>query len=123
MARRQVTSSSPIMQRIVSALERCGQLSRDEIAEEAYCSPATLRTKDYMSKLVSEGLVHISSWRRNSPGRASPIYAAGRGVNAKKPRKITSAERTKAWKKRTQYNRRRADARRIMNQLIEGKAK
>lgn len=97
-------------------------MTRDEIALEACCASSTLRTADYMQTLRREGLVHIHSWLRNSPGPHSPVYAVGPGRDAKPPRNKTSAERSRAWKTRTQYNRRHADALRILNQLIEGKA-
>lgn len=52
----------------------------------------------YLLALKGEKLIHVSGWRRNSPGSPSPIYMVGNKRNAPKPRPVTNAEKTRKWR-------------------------
>lgn len=68
---------SPAMARILAALAaRCG-LSAWEIAASASVAVTTLSGGRYLDKLRSEGLIHVSGWRKNGNGFTTPLYSLG----------------------------------------------
>jgi hypothetical protein len=77
---------SPAYSRILAALERRPGLTREEIAEQAYVSPATLSGGGYLRHMKELGLIHISGWRRSAAGSFSiPHYSAGAGKDYARP--------------------------------------
>lgn len=94
---------SPSMRRILSVLEKHGDLDAEDIALEAHVSQNSLSSGGYLRYLILQGKIHIAAYRRNFVGSASPIYRLGPGKPAKKPRAYTDAEKSKRWRMRTGY--------------------
>jgi predicted ArsR family transcriptional regulator len=68
-----------------------GPQSNADIGEVTGLHRVTI--SEYMRALVKEGAAHISSWLPDSMGRdATPVYALGKGRNARR-RKLSCAER------------------------------
>lgn len=84
------------------ALLMQGRYSLTELADKAPMHYE--RTRLFVLDLKAEGVVHITSWRRDSKGRASiAIYALGLGVDAPKPRAKTGAQRTHKYKTKKEH--------------------
>lgn len=85
--------------KIEAALERRGAMTRDELCrltgQERHIVVAVL------NRLRAAGRVHISEWRRHAPGQREyprPVYAAGPGVDAKRPPKIERKEANRRYR-------------------------
>lgn len=115
-----VTPGSPSMRRIVVALVAHGPMSPEEIALEACMSESTLTHAQYLKTLRAAGLVHVFKWDRSHNGPPTPIWAAGPGKDAKRPKPYSTAEKCRRWKKSTGYNRRSSEARRIQTTYLLG---
>ncbi len=86
-----------------------GPLNTSQVAGRiALCAA---RTHDYMTELVSAGLIHIARWAPRSTGRQHPIeiYKLGAGRNARKPTRQTGAQRQAAMRKRVNADQDRRD--------------
>ena len=51
-----------------------------------------------LRKLHKAGKTHIAEWRQDTYGPATPAYRWGEGKDAKKPRKLSNAERCARWR-------------------------
>lgn len=72
-----------------------GPRSLAELAEDSGVSYHTVRP--FMNALHLHGVVHIDHWRVDSLGRpVIAVYAFGVGTDARKARKKTQAERSRA---------------------------
>lgn len=85
--------------KIEAALERRGAMTRDELCkltrQERHIVVAVLK------RLRDTGRVHISEWRRHAPGQREhprPVYAAGAGVDAKRPPKVERKEANRRYR-------------------------
>lgn len=84
------------------ALLMQGRHSLTELSEKAPMHYE--RTRLFVLDLKAEGVVHITSWRRDSMGRASiAIYALGLGVDAPKPTAKTGVQRTRKYKTKKEH--------------------
>lgn len=86
--------------KIEAALERRGAMTRDELCsltgQERHIVIAVLK------RLRDTGRVHISEWRHHAPGQREyprPMYAAGAGVDAKRPPKVERKEANRRYRK------------------------
>ena len=85
--------------KIEAALERRGAMTRDELCrltgQERHIVVAVLK------RLRDTGRVHIAEWRRHATGQREyprPVYAAGTGVDAKRPPKIERKEANRRYR-------------------------
>jgi|GEM_PF-4958780 len=60
------------------------------------------RTREYVFDLAAQHLVHIKAWKPLPTGRQHPVavYVLGAGKDAKKPKRMTGAQRQAAMRKR-----------------------
>lgn len=109
---------TPVQKRILLALDKHGDMEADEIAEIACCSYETLTAGCYMRNLVNAGLVRVAKYRRAlQSGPAVPVYSVTPGVNAKRPKPYTDAEKCRRWRKKSGY-RSAERTTQTMNELI-----
>lgn len=109
---------TPVMLRIVAALERCGKLDAHELAGEACTCHNSLSGGGNLKKMQEMGLIHVAAWRRNSPGAPTPLFCAGPGAPAKPPRAYKPAERTKRWRQKVGYRTPEWETRQALKQLV-----
>lgn len=109
---------TPVQKRILSALEKHGDMMVDEIAEAACCSVETLTGGGYMRKLVQMELVRVARWVRSSTGPAAPVYSIKPGKSAERPRPYTDAEKSRRWRRRAGYRSAEWKTRKTMEQLV-----
>lgn len=83
------------MAKIVAALKQHGALGYKELAAASGLSANTIRSARYMDILVAQKRVHISAWSRNRNGPFYARYDAGPGIDAPKPKILSTAERSK----------------------------
>ena len=96
-------SLSPVMRRILAALEEHGDMDTEELAEATCASVGTLRDGGYMRHLLGLELVRVSRWVRSSAGPAAPVYSITPGKSAVKPKPYTTAEKNRRWKRKVGY--------------------
>lgn len=94
---------TPVMRRVIDALERDGDMDVKELADAACTSLNTLSNGGYLRKMLEMKLIRVSKYLRNSPGAATPIYSTSPGVSAKPPRVYSRSERTKRWRVKAGY--------------------
>jgi hypothetical protein len=109
-----ISPDSPTMRRIVAALVAHGPMSPEEIVLEACVAERTLTSGQYLKILHDAARIHVHKWDRSHNGRPTAIWAAGPGKDAKRPKPYSVAEKCRRWRKASNYNRRHADARRIL---------
>lgn len=86
--------------KIEAALERRGEMTRDELCRALGQDRRTVA--GVLNRLRDTGRVHITEWRRHAPGQREyprPVYAAGPGVDAKRPPKIERKEANRRYRK------------------------
>lgn len=86
--------------KIEAALERRGAMTRDELCKAL--GQDRLKVTAVLNRLRAAGCVHIAEWRRHAPGQREyprPVYAAGPGVDAKRPPKIERKEANRRYRK------------------------
>lgn len=86
--------------KIESALERRGAMTCDELCKAL--GQDRPKVTGVLSRLRAAGRVHIAEWRRHATGQREyprPVYAAGPGVDAKRPPKIGHKEANKRYRK------------------------
>jgi hypothetical protein len=88
---RRTSTDSPGMKRIVAVLEKFGPMDLHQLAEKACIAYKSLRY-EYRHTLVDADQIHLCDWRKNTQGSPTPIYAAGPGEPAKRPKKFTHKE-------------------------------
>ena len=72
--------------------------TRHELTGLVHASLPTVQI--YLSALLAAKAIHITDWRRNSPGSPTPVYLAGRGVNKARPKVKSPAERARSYRQR-----------------------
>lgn len=85
------------MLRILFALER-GPMTLKELSSAAFIGPRW--AKVYIDELRRLDAVHISSWTRQSHGMRFFYVSLGAGVDVKRPKAMTGAAKTAAYRKR-----------------------
>ena len=94
---------TPIMRRILAALNEHGDMDAADLADAACTCRNTLSGGGYLRKMLELDLIRVSAWRRNAPGAPTPIYSVTPGKSAKPPRSYSASERTKRWRVKTCY--------------------
>lgn len=112
------TRVTPVMQRIIDALERDGDMDAFDLAEAACTCHNSLSGGGYLRKLLERGLIRVASWRRNNPGAPTPIYSVTPGAPAKKPPVYSRSTRTKRWKQKSGYGTPSYEHRQALKALI-----
>lgn len=97
---RDIDRDSAGLSRIVKALEIYGPMTYREAANKAGLSQATVKNARYMETLVKQQRIHVCAWLRNSPGPMLPLYEAGPGKNANKPKPYSRAEVSRRLRQR-----------------------
>ena len=85
--------------KIEAALERRGAMTRDELCKALGQDRRTVA--GVLKRLRDTGRVHIAEWRRHATGQREyprPVYAAGTGVDAKRPPKIERKEANRRYR-------------------------
>lgn len=89
-------SVNPTMVRIRDLLtERRRQTTLQMAQALDLCEVTVLRN---VRRLVGLDMAHIASWRRNRNGPIAPVYAAGPGDEAPKPRAYSASEKSHRYK-------------------------
>lgn len=86
--------------KIEAALERRGSMTRDDLCRTLGLDPRT--AAGVLTRLRATGRVHIAEWRRHATDQREyprPVYAAGPGVDAKRPPKIGRKEANRRYRK------------------------
>lgn len=95
---------TPVMRRILSALDQHGDMDANDIAESACCSYETLTGGSYLRKMVDAELIRIVKYERAlRSGPAVPIYSVTPGRNASRPKPYSDAEKCRRWRNRVGY--------------------
>ena len=85
--------------KIEAALERRGAMTRDELCRALGQDRRTVA--GVLNRLRATGRVHIAEWRRHATGQREyprPVYAAGSGVDAKRPPKVERKEANRRYR-------------------------
>lgn len=82
--------TSPACARILERLECRGPGRPDEIGAEIHSS--LKHTEALLRLLKAAERVHVSRWRRNLAGAATPVYTLGPGMDVAKPPRETHAQ-------------------------------
>jgi hypothetical protein len=73
--------------RVIALLQKNPNLTKQEISDRAAVSTSFLGSADGLKKWRDLKLIHISAWRQNLSGAyTTPVYSAGPGPDAPKPR-------------------------------------
>ena len=111
---------TPSMRRILSALDRDGDMEADEIAIAANVAESTLSGGGYLTKLLAMDMIRVSRWiRADKSGPPRPVYSVSPGKSATKPKPFTNAEKAKRWKRRAGYYKPEYAARRTAKQSMD----
>lgn len=109
---------TPVMQRCLDALSRCGKMDAAELAEAACTCHNTLSGGGYLKKMQALGLIRIAAWRRNAPGAPTPIFGLGNAPAAKVPQFYTPAQRTRRWRQKVGYRTPEWETRQALKRLV-----
>lgn len=74
------------------------QLSKVDVLKMAVAGSNSW-ANDTLRNLHSAGLVHIVRYQRDQPGLAAPVYAWGAGKDAKRPGKLSNAQKARRWRR------------------------
>lgn len=100
---------TPCQSAILAALEKIGRSATYyEIAELAGVSEKTMRSIRYIPAMRKKGLIRVSRWKRNygTSGRPIPYFVIADGKpDAKPPKPLTVAERSKRHAKKVNRGR------------------
>ena len=88
------------MERLVEALRRSGPMDYRQAAAAAELSPNTVKNAGYLDALVSQGRIHIHTWRRGRHGAPRPVFKIGAGENAPRPTAQAPGEKSRAFRQR-----------------------
>jgi hypothetical protein len=114
--RRQVSTESPGMRRVVAALEASAvPLNGHLIAAAAHVAFNTFQNQ-YRHILEAAKKIYLHSYDNNVRGPFVPLYMAGpapAGHRVRKPKKLDQLARARNWKERSGYNAARKAARRL----------
>ena len=88
------------MERLVEAIHRIGPMDYRQAAKAADLSPHTVKNSGYLDALLSQGRIHIHSWRRSRRGAPRPVFMFGCGDNAPRPTPLDAGEKSRAFRQR-----------------------
>ena len=88
------------MERLVEALRRSGPMDYRQAAAAAELSPNPVKNAGYLDALVSQGRIHIHTWRRGRHGAPRPVFKIGAGENAPRPTAQAPGEKLRAFRQR-----------------------
>ncbi len=88
------------MERLLEALRRSGPMDYRQAAAAAELSPNTVKNAGYLDALVSQGRIHIHTWRRGRHGAPRPVFMAGTGENAPRPAALAPGEKSRVFRQR-----------------------
>lgn len=94
---------TPVMQRVLDALDRDGDMDAEDLAAAACTCHNTLSGGGYLRKMLAMELIRVSRWKRNAPGAPTPIYSTSAGKSVNPPRAYKASERTKRWRVKVGY--------------------
>lgn len=87
----------PTRQRIANELKKGAPLSKFDI--EARCFISMRNANNYFRVMHEAGEIHIAGYRRDSPhGSPTTLWAYGPGVDAKKPKPKTAAQKSRQYR-------------------------
>ena len=109
---------TPVMQRILDALERDGDMDAHDLADAACTCHNSLSGGGYLRKLITLGFIRVSAYRRNYPGAPTPIYSITEGDPATPPKRFSCAKRTKRWRQKVGYRSAEYRQRQTMKELV-----
>ncbi len=109
---------TPVMQRVLDALARDGDMEAEELAEASCTCHNTLSGGGYLRKMLAMELIRVSGWKRNAPGAPTPIYSTSEGKSVNPPRAYSRVERTRRWKKKVAYGSPEWARRQSLKQLV-----
>jgi hypothetical protein len=78
---------------LLKAFEERGPMSHREAQFELGVTPRN--TRNWLNELHRRGDIHIVTWSLNKRGPMYPVFAAGSGEDAVKPKRPTPTERKK----------------------------
>lgn len=96
---RQSRAYGVLSAKVEAALERRGAMTRDELCRALGQDRRTVA--GVLNRLRATGRAHIAEWRRHATGQREyprPVYAAGPGVDAKRPPKIERKEANRRYR-------------------------
>jgi len=85
---------SPAAMRMLAYLERVGPASRKALEIACYVDQSHAR-KEIFRMRSAGGLVHIASWELGAHGPYVAVYGIGPGRDAKRPKALTPAQKTR----------------------------
>lgn len=94
---------TPVMRRVIAALDREGDMDANDLAEAACTSRNTLCSGGYLRKMLELELIRISRWMRNAPGAPTPVYSVSPGESVKPPKAYPPSVRSKRWRQKVGY--------------------
>ena len=98
-----MTRITPVMQRVLDALNRDGDMDAHDLADAACTCGNYLSGGGLLRKMMELKLIRVSKYRRNNPGAPTPIYSTTPGESAKPPRVYSTSERTRRWRVKVGY--------------------
>lgn len=109
---------TPVMQRVLDALARDGDMEAEALADASCTCHNTLSGGGYLRKMLAMELIRVSGWKRNAPGAPTPIYSVTPGKSVKPPRVYSRSERTKRWRVKVGYRSAEYARRQALKELV-----
>ena len=109
---------TPVMQRVLDALARDGDMDAEDLAAAACTCHNTLSGGGYLKKMLDLKLIRVSAWKRNAPGAPTPIYSISEGESIKPPRAYSRVERTRRWRVKVGYRSAEYARRQALKELV-----
>lgn len=88
------------MERLCEAIRTSGPLDCQQAAAASALSPSTVKNAGYLDALVTQGQIHIHSWKRSRRGAPRPVFAFGPGENARRPMPLSQREKSRTFRER-----------------------
>ena len=88
------------MERLVEAIRSGGPMDYREAAAAAKLSLNTVKNAGYLDALLSQGRIHIYTWRRSRHGARRAVFKIGAGDNAPRPKAQAPGEKSRAFRQR-----------------------
>lgn len=90
---------TPIMRKIMSALDEDGDMTADDLAEQIEVSVSYIRQYG-IAPLREAGLIRIASWIRCIRGGHSRVFSLSDGNDAPKPKRLPWSVTNRRWRER-----------------------
>ena len=92
-------SITPIMRRIMSALDEDGDMSAEDLAEQLEVSTSYIRQYG-IAPLRDAGMIRIASWIRCRRGDHMRVFSLSAGKDAPKPKRLPWSVTNRRWRER-----------------------